>query len=303
MTVPFRFGWQITGEHEVAPIEAARRAESIGFDIFLASDHVGPGDAPLPLLSAVAASTTTLRVGTFVLNSDMRNPVQLAWEAATLQRHSGGRFELGLGAGHTPHEYAHTGIELHAPAVRKAALMERVEIIRRLLDGDTVTWAGDHHHVTGAHIGPQGTRVPMLVGGNGDALLAHAARYADTIGLQGLGQTQQDGHSHRVKWTAAHLDAQVAHVRSAAAAHGTSPELNALVQVVNITNDSSAAEAEVLRRVAGLTAEDLAVIPYVLIGSVGEIVEKLHMCRERWGITYFAVRELDGFAPIIAGCR
>ena len=44
-------------------------------------------------------------------------------------------------------------------------------------------------------------------------------------------------------------------------------------------------------------------IPYVLIGSVGEIVEKLHMCRERWGITYFAVRELDGFAPIIAGCR
>ena len=88
----FRFGWQITGEHEVAPIEATRRAESIGFDIFLASDHVGPGDASLPLLSAVAAGTTTLRVSTFVLNSDMRNPVQLAWEAATLQRHSGGRF-------------------------------------------------------------------------------------------------------------------------------------------------------------------------------------------------------------------
>ena len=89
---------------------SARRAEELGFDVVLTSDHVGPGLSPMVTLAAIATATTTIRLGTFVLNNDMRNPVQLAWEAVSLDRLSGGRFELGLGAGHTPHEYAETGI-------------------------------------------------------------------------------------------------------------------------------------------------------------------------------------------------
>ncbi len=69
----------------------------------------------MPALAAAAAATSTIRLGTFVLNADMRNPVQLAWEATTIDRLSDGRFELGLGAGHTPHEYEATGIELKGP--------------------------------------------------------------------------------------------------------------------------------------------------------------------------------------------
>ena len=310
MTRPFRFGWQITSEHEstqsnsASPTEAARRAESLGFDVFLASDHVGPGDSPMVLLAAAAQATTTLRVGTFVLNSDMRNPVQLAWEAATIDRLSDGRFELGLGAGHTPHEYAQTGTALHPPAERKAALSERVEIIRQLLDGDAVDWAGEHHTLSGAQIDRAANkRLPILVGGNGDALLAHAAQHANIIGLQGLGRTKEDGHRHSVKWSAAHLDAQVDHVRTSAGERADELELNALVQVVEITDDVETAEDRVLERAEGLSREDLRCTPYVLIGSVGEIVEKLQMCRERWGISYFAVRELDAFAPVIAASR
>jgi probable F420-dependent oxidoreductase len=310
MTRAFRFGWQIKSEHESTPsdprrpLDAAQRAEDLGFDVVTASDHVGPGDSPLPLLAAMAAATSTIRLGTFVLNSDMRNPVQLAWEAATIDRLSGGRFELGLGAGHTPQEYAETGIELHRPAVRKAALGERVEIIRQLLDGQSVEWAGEHHTISGAAIdAPASQHLPILVGGNGDALLAHAAQHADIIGLQGLGQTRENGHQHRVKWSAEHLDAQVAHVRSAAGVRVGELELNALVQMVVITDDAITAEDDVLARVEGLSRDDLRVIPYALIGSVGQIVEKMQMCRERWGITYFAVRELDTFAPIIAACR
>ncbi len=310
MTRPFRFGWQITSKHESTPneprrpLDAAQRAEDLGFDIVTASDHVGPGDSPMPLLAAMAAATSTIRLGTFVLNADMRNPVQLAWEATTIDRLSGGRFELGLGAGHTPHEYAATGIALHPPAVRKAALAERVEIIRRLFDGEEVDWAGDHHSISGAQIDrPASNRLSILVGGNGDALLAHAAQHADIIGLQGLGRTQADGHRHSVKWSTGHLDAQVSHVRSSAGGRLADLELNALVQIVDITDDVEAAEDRVLERVEGLSRDDLRTIPYALIGSVGEIVEKLETCRERWGITYFAVRELDAFAPIISACR
>lgn len=308
MTRPFRFGWQLTAEHETTPsdpgrpINAARRAESMGFDVFLTSDHVGPGDSPMPVLAAAAQATTEIRVGTFVLNADMRNPVQLAWEAATIDRLSGGRFELGLGAGHTPQEYAQTGIELHPPATRKAALTERVEIIRRLLDGDIVDWAGEHHEISGAAVDRSANeRLPILVGGNGDELLAHAAQHADIIGLQGLGKTREDGHSHRVRFGTDHLDAQVTVLRQHAA--GRDIELNALVQVVTITDDATSAEDAVLGRVEGLTRDDLRAIPYILIGTVDEIVDKLHTCRDRWGISYFAVRELDAFAPVIAACR
>jgi probable F420-dependent oxidoreductase len=310
MTRPFRFGWQITGDHESThstprrPLDAAQRAEDLGFDVVTASDHVGPGDSPMPLLAAMAAVTSTIRLGTFVLNADMRNPVQLAWEAATIDRLSGGRFELGLGAGHTPHEYAETGIELHPPAARKAALAERVEIIRQLFDGQTVEWAGEHHTISGAALDrPTSDRLPILVGGNGNALLAHAAQHADIIGLQGLGRTREDGHRHGVKWSTEHLDAQVDHLRSSAGGRADDLELNALVQIVEITDDAATAEDDVLERVEGLSRDELRAIPYVLIGSVGQIVEKLQMCRERWGITYFAVRELDSFSPIIAACR
>jgi probable F420-dependent oxidoreductase len=310
MTRPFRFGWQITSGHESTPndprrpLDAAQRAEDLGFDVVTASDHVGPGDSPLPLLAAMAAATSTIRLGTFVLNADMRNPVQLAWEAATIDRLSGGRFELGLGAGHTPHEYTETGIELLRPAARKAALGERLEIIRRLFDGETVEWSGEYHTISGAAIDtPASQHLPILVGGNGDALLSHAAQHADIIGLQGLGRTQKDGHRHSVKWSAKHLDAQVERVRSSAGSRLGDLELNALVQIVDITDDVEAAEDAVLERVEGLARDDLRVIPYVLIGSVGQIVEKMQMCRKLWGITYFTVRELDAFAPIIAACR
>lgn len=301
---PFRFGLQTTTGQEVDIVDTGRRAEATGFDVMLASDHVGPGRAPLPMLAAVAATTTTLRLGTLVLNADMRNPVQLAWDVTTIDHLSGGRFELGLGAGHSPHEYAETGIELRPAAVRKAAMAEQVEIIRRLLDGETVDWDGEHHRLAGAHVDRAvQQRLPILVGGNGDALLSHAARHADIIGLQGLGRTREDGHRHDVKWGADHLDAQVACIRAAAGDRADELELNALVQVVVVTDDAAGATDELCARNDGLDPVDLAQTPYVLIGSVNQIVEKLYRCRERWGISYFVVRALDAFAPVIAAAR
>src|SRR2546428_12871252 len=97
---PFRFD---IATHQFRSAEdwvaRAQRAEALGFSTFLALDTVGMTPAPLPALAAAAAATRTLRVGTLVLANDFRNPVLLARECATIDLLSGGRFELGLGAG------------------------------------------------------------------------------------------------------------------------------------------------------------------------------------------------------------
>lgn len=258
----------------------------------------------MPTLAAIAAATTRIRLGTLVLNSDMRNPVQLAWEAVTVDRLSQGRLELGLGAGHTPQEYTATGIERSSPADRKRRLNETVEILRALFDGGTVDFDGEFHHVERAHIDrPVQHRLPILVGGNGDALLAHAGAHADIIGLQGLGRTHDDGHSHEVKWSVAHLDAQIEQVREGAGARFADLEFNALVQMAQITDDREAALTKVCERVEGLSMDDASATPYLLIGSVDEIVMHMLTCNQRWGINYFAVRELDDFEPVLRAVR
>jgi len=294
----------VSARIEGDPVAAGVRAEELGFDIVLAADHVGLGWAPMPTLSAIASVTERIRLGTLVHNNDMRNPVQLAWEVSTIDRLSGGRFELGLGAGHTPSEYDATGIERSAPGERKRRLAESVEIIRDLLDGEAVDFEGEHYRVDRARIDPaHQERVPILVGGNGAALLTHAGRHADIVGLQGLGRTRAVGHSHEVKWSTRHLDEQIAQVRVGAGVRFDDIEFNAMVQVVQITDDRESALAKVVERVDGLTMEDAMATPYLLIGTVEEIVLHLMTCNERWGINYFAVRELDDFEPVLRALR
>lgn len=298
---PIRFGFQATGDflHDIP--STARRAEDLGFDTFALADHVPMGSSPMLGLTAAAAATERVQLPTMVLNNEMRHPVQLAWEASTLQRLSGGRFELGLGAGHTPHEFEAVGIDLESPAVRKARLMESVEICRRLLDGETVDFVGDHYAVSGASAGElHDIRVPILVGGNGGVLLEHAGRHADIVGLQGLGKTKSDGHSHGVKWTADHLEAQVAQV--AAVGRAAEVELSALVQIFDVTDDRASALQPIVDRVDGLDLAAAEATPYLLIGSIDEIVEQVLSHRERSGVSYFVVRALDEMGPIIEAC-
>lgn len=209
----FRFGLAIANGLADDPIALTKRAEASGFDVAVIGDHIGPEFAPMPTLAAIAAVTTSIRLGTMVLNADVRNPVQLAWEAATIDRLSGGRFELGLGAGHTPQEYAATSLSQDPPAVRKRRLMESVELIADLLAGQTVTRSGESFDVAAARVTEPGISIPILIGGNGSALLGHAGRHADIIGLQGVGRTLGDGHRHTVRWTSDYLDKQLDQVR------------------------------------------------------------------------------------------
>lgn len=303
MARDFRFGLALSNGLDDDPVGLALRAEESGFDVAVIGDHIGPELAPIPTLAAIAAATTSIRLGTMVVNADVRNPVQLAWEAATLDRLSNGRFELGLGAGHTPQEYAAIGRVQDPPAVRKRRLMESVELIVELLAGEMVTRSGEFVDVTDACVAAPGRPVRLLVGGNGPALLEHAGRHADIVGLQGLGRTLADGHRHTVVWTVDHLERQLDQVRAGAGERFDDVELSALVQVIDVTDDPGTAIAELCARVEGLTADVVAETPYALIGTIDEIVAKLRRCRSRWGITYFVVRDHDQFAPIIQRLR
>src|SRR2546426_5772743 len=95
-----------SGEHW---LDIARRAEALGYDVLLVTDHITDQLAPIPALAVAAEATTRLRVGSFVFDNDYRNPVMLAKEAATLDLLSAGRLEVGIGAGWNMRDYRQLG--------------------------------------------------------------------------------------------------------------------------------------------------------------------------------------------------
>jgi probable F420-dependent oxidoreductase len=279
--------------------------EDAGFDIIHTWDHAVDGWAPLAPLMAIAGWTTRLRISPLVLNNDFHHPVHLARELASIDHLSNGRLEVGIGAGHAFTEYAAVGQQFDPPRVRKARLAESVHILRRLLDGEEVSFTGEHYHLQNVRVMPAlQPRVPILVGVNGSDALAHAARNADIVGLTMLGRTLEDGQRHAVRWQAERLDRTVAHIRDQAGERWPhSLELNALVQRVVITDDREHAASDLVESVGGLTLEDALTTPFLAIGTHDEIAEHLLACRERWGISYFSVRELEAFAPVIQRLR
>jgi hypothetical protein len=110
---PFRFGVSVYGSKSRAEWRGiARQAEAFGYSTLLIPDHLGDQLSPIPALVAAADATRTLRVGSLEFDNDFRHPVMLAKEAATLDVLSGGRLELGLGAGWMKPEYERAGIPL-----------------------------------------------------------------------------------------------------------------------------------------------------------------------------------------------
>ncbi len=282
----------------------AREAEEAGFDVMHSWDHVVDGWSPLLPLMAIADCTTNLRICPLVLNNDYHHPVHLAQELANLDELSGGRLEVGIGAGHSFTEYEAIGREFDPPAVRKARLGESVEILRRLLDGETVTYDGEHYKLNNVRTSrSRQDHVPLLVGVNGKQALAHAACHADIIGLTMLGRTLEDGHRHEVRWEADRLDATVNYIREQAGDRWQELELNVLVQAVVITDDRRAAAQESASHSRGLSVEDALVTPFLALGTHDEIAEHLLACRDRWGISYFSVRDISNFAPVIRRLR
>ncbi len=181
----------------------ARRLEAIGYGGLVIADHVvGNGLSRFPALAAAAAVTTTLRVGTLVLDNDFRNPLLLAREAATVDVISNGRFELGIGAGWHGRDNESLGIAYDPPRVRVERLAEVVPLLKRLWTEDEVTHAGTHYRHDRAHSGPapvQRPHPPILIAGGGDRILELAVRAADIVGV--VPRTRRDGSPDRAAYS------------------------------------------------------------------------------------------------------
>jgi probable F420-dependent oxidoreductase len=305
---PFRFGvslWEGRSRAEVT--EKARRIESLGYDLMTVPDHLTRLLAPLPVLVSAAAATQRLRLGTNVLNNDFRHPVVLAREAATVDLLTDGRFQLGLGAGSIEAEYREAGLPFDPGGTRVARLGEAVAIVKRLLSGERLIFAGQHYRVSEHVLDPlpvQRPHPPILIGGNGRKLLALAAREADIIGFSGI--TFRGGGAlppDLSAWRVAALEARLRHVRESAGEDRFARlELNALVQRVVVTDDRRRAAEELTQRWTQLSVDELLQSPFALIGTTDEIAHDLETRRARWGFSSYVVQEpyLDTFAPIVA---
>src|SRR5690606_23211865 len=155
---PIRFGWFLVPNAEDPLLVTARRVERLGLDVVGIQDH--PYQRRYvdtwSLMAMVAATTTTLRVFPDVANLPLRPPAVLAKTAATIDRLSGGRFELGLGAGALWDAIAAYGGPRRSPGESLEALEEAIAVIRLIWSGERgLRFAGEHYRLTGAHGGPE----------------------------------------------------------------------------------------------------------------------------------------------------
>jgi probable F420-dependent oxidoreductase len=293
----FRFG--VVGEQiRSGPglVSTARRAEALGYDTLLLRDHFvaepfGHQLAPLVALTAAAGATETLRVGSLVLDNDYRHPVLLAKEAATLDVLSGGRFELGIGAGWLREEYERAGMAFDPAGVRVDRLEEALAVL--------------HYTVTELESFPrpaQRPRPPILVGAGSRRMLGLAGREADIVGILPRALPNGTISEDLEERSPAAIARKVAWVREAAGDRFGDLELNAMVTVAVADDPTRAAERLAAERGWGAAAAPQVLeMPSVLVGPVDRMVEDLHARRERHHLSYHVVsdEDMEAFAPVV----
>jgi probable F420-dependent oxidoreductase len=314
---PFRFGASGGGRATArdAWVGYAQQLEALGYSTLVLGQHLTLDAAgQIAALATAAAATTTLRVGSTVFINDFYHPTILALEAATIDLLSDGRLELGIGAGWLQSDFDMAGLPFQPPGVRVSRLEEAVRLIKQLLRGEPVTFAGAYYRATGLSLGQKSVQrphPPIYLGGGGRRLLSLAAREADIVGVD-LRATA-DGRIDLASLTAEAVEEQVNWVRRAAGARLSELELHLLVHNnVVVTDDRQHGAQLVADRIAGLpptvvsnpglSNEQILESPHVLIGTVEQIAETLRARRERFGISYITVwaEAVESFAPVVA---
>ena len=269
--------------------QLARDCETIGYDHLLVADHLTPGGATaFASLAAAAAVTSMLRVGTYVLNNDLRHPVVVAHEVAAIADLSGGRMTVGLGAGHMKSEYDEAGITFEPAGRRVARMAESAAVIQRLLAGGAVTFEGAHYTVRDHEIREPGEApARLLIGGNGTTVLRTAGRLADTVGFTGFAPNRDGSGVDITHFTEVGLAERITVARAAAGDRWPLP-IDVLVQAVIVT-DRAEVEADRIASRFTLPIEAVRSSPFVLIGSAASIAERLRDLHERLGVTSVTV--------------
>jgi probable F420-dependent oxidoreductase len=289
-----------TGEEWLA---RAKRIEALGYSTLAMPDHmVGGAWASMVSLAALAPVTTTLRLGGLVIDNDFRNPVVFAREVAALDVISGGRVELGIGAGWFDRDYQGTGISFDRGRVRVARLAEAVTLMKRLFTEDQVDHEGTYYRVTKAECRPKTVHrphPPFLIAGGGPEILALMGREADIAAIVPAGITGS-GKLANEAVTLGTLKEQAALVRESAGARADQIEYSMFLDCV-LTDDRDGKIAEMAEQ-AKSDPELIRGSAYRGIGTLDEITAHVRMLRQEVGMTYFCLRgpDVEKLGPVVA---
>lgn len=310
---PFRFlGLAAAGPVDGAELAGtARRAESTGYSALILADHLLAQHAPVPVLATVAAVTERIRVGTFVFNAGLRHPAVLAQELASLDVLSGGRLEVGIGAGWNRPEYDAIGLPFPPVGTRVAQLTEAIAVLKGCFGDGPFSFDGAHYTITGYDGQPkpvQRPHPPVFVGGGGRRLLTLAGQQADIVGLSPrlLPGDQRTPRPDPRSITAAATEEKLGWVRDAAGDRFDQLELNTYptggpVVVTDRARPVAQERADRLYQRTGIeiTADEVLESPHTFIGSIDGLTQKFVELRERFGISSIMVGEIDELAPVV----
>lgn len=298
---PFRFGTVTTGGTDFSRrhwAEHVRRVEGLGFSTLVVADHFGNGTVCTPRLAAAAMATTRLRLGSYVYDNDFRHPVLLAREAAEIDLLSGGRMELGIGAGWAKSEYDMVGIPFDSGPKRASRFEEAVGIIRRLHSGERFTHRGEFYRLEDCELSvePVQKPIPMLLGGGGPRMTRFAAEHADVVGF--VPRSLPGGGLDPVEFSEAAFEAKIVILDEALRTSPRErPERGLLLFYARPNRASIPTDPDA----AWTSPEILVHSPYALIGDIDQMVDTLIERRERWGLTYFTCweKDIDVLAPVV----
>lgn len=284
-------------------VDSAREVEQLGYSTILFPDHFHEGPGPIAAMATVAAVTESVHVGVLVFDCDFRHPAVLARELATIDAVSGGRVEVGLGAGWRALDYQQSGIPMDPAGVRVSRLIEHAAVLKGLWAEGPFSFEGEHYRITDMDGSPAPHRPggpPILVGGGGPRLLRWAGATADIVGVNASihsGEIDRDAARDAL---ADRIDQKVAWVREGAGDRFDDLELNAWLAVAEITDDAAVVEG--IAALFGTDPTSLLQSPLALVGSPGGVAEALHERRERWGYSYHVIPgdKARDFAPTVA---
>ncbi len=272
-------------------MDKCRRAEELGYDVLGVADHLGL-PAPFPAMTLAAEATERARLTTFVLDVPFYNPVLLAREVATVDRFTGGRVELGLGAGYVKDEFDAAGIAFESGG-KRVEYVEHTAVTLRKLFGDP-EYEPRPHRLGGP---------PLLIAGWGDRLLSVAARHAEIVAFTGGGPATPGGPL--LLAGAEGLADRVAYVRAALGDRAGEVEYNLMLQKVAGPQEADALFEHYRPAYGPDAAANPRDVPTLLAGSPEAAADRLRELRERFGISYITVLEdsMEIFAPVLARLR
>lgn len=301
---PFRFGVQLsTAPSGEAWATLARRAEDLGYSSLFLPDHFGGQLAPVPAMQAAADATTSLRVGCLVFDNDYKHPVVLAKEVATIDVLSGGRVELGIGAGWMNSDYEQSGIQHDRAGVRIDRMEEGIAVLKGLFADGAYSFEGQHYRITALDGQPkpiQRPHPPLLIGGGAKRVLTIAGREADIVGINpSIVSGQVDADAAR-SGAADVTDQKLEWVRAAAGDRYTDVEINMLIFAAVLTDDPAGTKAS-MAPLFGLEPSDIDDYPHAWIGTIDSICDDLQKRRERWDVSYLVVQgdAMEAMAPVV----